>query len=446
MSDRPDSTQQPSLWRHGAFMKLWVGQSISQLGSQVTILALPLTAILLFRATPFQVGLLGTFEFLPFVLLGLPVGVWVDRVRRKPLLVAADLGRFLVLGSVPLAYGLDELHIGHLYAAAFLSGVFTVFFDVAYGSYLPSLIDRGRLVDGNSKLEISRSGAQLLGPGLGGILVQAFTAPVAILADAGSYLGSVLFLFMIRRKEPPVEGPAEGSARMAGQIREGLRYVLRHRLLRPLLACTATLNFTGGITLAVLLLFAVRSLDMSPGVIGIVLALGNVGLLGGAFVAGRISRRLGVGPTLIGAGALIGFAWALLPLASPSTAVPLLIVYGVLWSFGAVIYNVNGRSLVQSITPDRLLGRTVATNRFVVWGTIPLGTFLGGILGSRIGLRPTLWISAAGGLVAFLPPLLSEVRRLTDMPTLGDVETSPPLSIAPAGAPGDPVHPPGPTG
>jgi MFS family permease len=423
-------------------MKLWIGQSISQLGSQVTILALPLTAILLFKATPFQVGLLGTFEFLPFILLGLPVGVWVDRLRRKPILVAADVGRFLVLGSIPLAYAFDELHIGHVYAAAFLTGVFTVFFDVAYGSYLPSLIDRARLVDGNAKLEISRSGAQLLGPGLAGILVQAFTAPVAILADAGSYLGSVLFLLVIRRVELPVERPAEGPARMSGQIREGLRYVLRHRLLRPLLACTATLNFAGGVHLAVLLLFAVRSLDLSPGVIGVVLALGNVGLLGGAFVAGRISRRLGVGPTLIGAGALIGLPWGLVPLATRSTAIPLLIVYGVLWSFGAVIYNVNGRTLVQSMTPGRMLGRTIATNRFVVWGTIPLGTFLGGILGSRIGLRPTLWLSAATGIVAVVPPLLSEVRRLKSMPTLADAAAPPPGPSVPAGTSVHPLPPP----
>lgn len=401
-------------------MKLWIGQSISQVGSQVTLLALPLTAILLFKATPFQVGLLSTLEFLPFLLFGLPVGVWVDRLRRKPIPVAADMGRFLVLGSLPLAYAFDALHLTHLYAAAFLSGVFTVFFDVAYGSYLPSLIDRSQLMDANTKLEISRSGAQLLGPGLAGVLVEAFTAPVAILADAASYLGSVLFLLLIRRQEPPVKAPAEGPARMAQQIREGIRYVLRHRPLRPILICTATLNLAGGLTLAVLLLFAVRSLGLSPGVIGVVLALGNVGFLGGAFASGRLSRRLGVGPTLIAAGAMIGLGWALTPLATRSTAVPVLLAYGVLASFGAVIYNVNARSLAQSITPERMLGRTIATLRFAVWGTIPLGAFLGGILGGRIGLRPTLWLSAATGLIAFLPPLLSDVRRLTEMPVLAE--------------------------
>jgi MFS family permease len=335
------------------------------------------------------------------------------------------MGRFLVLGSIPLANAFDELHMAHLYAAAFLAGILTVFFDVAYGSYLPSLIDRARLIEGNSKLEISRSGAQLIGPGLGGILVQAFTAPVAVLADAGSYLGSVLFLLLIRRKEPSVEPPLGKPPRMTTQIREGLRYVLRHRLLRPLLICTATLNLASGLNLAVLLLFAVRSLGLKPGVIGAALALGNAGFIGGAMVSSRATRRLGVGPTIIGAGGVVGLGWSVIPLATRSTAVPLLLIAGVLGSFGSVIYNVNARSLAQSITPERMLGRTIATLRFVVWGTIPLGTFLGGILGSRIGLRSTLWLSAACGLVAFLPPLLSDVRRLTDMPTLADFAAPP---------------------
>ncbi|MGH2555224.1 MAG: MFS transporter, partial [Actinomycetota bacterium] len=329
---RPNEITRPSsLWRHRDFMKLWSGQTISQLGSQVTLLALPLAAILLFKATPFQVGILSTLEFLPFLLFGLPVGVWVDRLRRKPILVIADIGRFLILGSIPLAHALDALHIGHLYVAAFLAGVLTVFFDVAYAAYLPSLIDRDRLVDGNSKLEISRSGAQLAGPGLGGVLVQALTAPVAILADAASYLGSVLFLVLIRRPEPPVEPGSGDRPKMARQIREGLRYVLRHTLLRPVILCTATLNLASGLYQVVILLFAVRSLGMSPGLIGGLLALGNLGFLVGAFVAGRISRRLGVGPTLIGAAALLGTGWGLVPLATRSIAIPLLIVA---WTLG----------------------------------------------------------------------------------------------------------------
>jgi MFS family permease len=434
-------TRPPSLWRHRDFMKLWSGQTISQLGSQVTLLALPLTAILLFRATPFQVGVLTTLEFLPWLLLGLPVGVWVDRLRRKPILVAADVGRFLVLGSVPLAYELHALRIGQLYAVAFLAGVLTVFFDVAYGAYLPSLIDRDRLVDGNSKLEVSRSGAQLLGPGLGGLLVQALTAPVAVLADAASYLGSVLFLLLIRRPEPEMEVQAATPPRMATQIREGLRYVFRHSLLRPLVMCTGSLNLASGLIQAVLLLFAVRSLELGPGAIGVLLAIGNAGFLAGAFAAGPISRRLGIGPSVIAAGSAIGLGNALIPVAGRSTAVPLLIAYGLVTSFGGVIYNVNVRSLVQSVTPERLLGRTIATARFVVWGTIPLGAFIGGILGIRIGLRPTLWVAAATSLVAFLPPLVSPVRKLMEMPTLPSPSPGPSPTESPLGPSVDAVPP-----
>jgi len=425
MAELNETTRPPSLWRHGDFLKLWAGQTISQLGSQVTFLALPLTAILLFRATPFQVGVLGTLEFLPFLLFGLPAGVWVDRLLRKPLLVIADVGRFLALGSIPLAYALDALRLPQLYGVAFLTGIFTVLFDVAYAAYLPSLIDRSQLVEGNSKLEISRSGAQLVGPGLAGILVEALRAPMAILADAVSYVGSVLFLIVIRRSEPPVGRPAGEAPRMGSQIREGLRYVLRHVLLRPILIGPAALNLGSGLNFAVLLLFAVRQLGLSPGTIGVVLAVGNVGFLGGAFLAARAPRRIGVGPTLIGAGFMIGAAYLAIPLATRSTGIVFLAIYGLLGSFGGVIYNVNARSLAQSITPERMLGRTIATARFVVWGTIPVGSFVGGVLGSRIGLRPTLWVAGIVGIVAFVPPLLSPVRRLGDMPALAPETMAP---------------------
>jgi MFS family permease len=404
-------------------MKMWTGQTVSLLGSQITLLALPLAAILLFKASAFQVGLLSTVEFLPFVLFGLPAGVWVDRMRRKPVLVVADLGRFAVLGSIPMAYAFGVLTLTQLYVAAFLAGVFTVFFDVAYAAYLPALVNRRRIVEGNSKLETSRSGAQLAGPGIAGLLVQAFGAAVAILADAVSYVVSVVSLLSIRSAEPPPakeEGPRSSMRR---QIADGLRYVLGNEYLRPINACTGSLNLFSMMAQAVLLLFAVRQLGLSPGAIGGILTAGNVGFLAGAFVAGRIGRRLGVGPTLIGAALLIGVGGVFIPLATRSTALPMLAVYGVLGSFGGVVYNVNGRSLVQSITPDGMLGRTVATNRFIVWGTIPIGAFLGGLLGSRIGLRPTLWIAAAGMVSAFLPPLLSPVRTLIDMPNLDSSST-----------------------
>jgi MFS family permease len=420
----------PSLWRHGEFMKLWFGQTISQIGSQVTLLALPLTAILLYDASPFEVGLLSTVEFLPFVLFGLPAGVWVDRLRRKPILVIADLGRFLSVVSIPIAYAFDALHLTQVYVVGFVTGILTVFFDVAYGAYLPSLIERERLVEGNSKLEISRSGAQLAGPGLAGLLVQALKAPVAILADAVSYLGSVVFLLSIRSEEPPIEVPHEGPPRMRHQIAEGVRYVVRHPLLRPLATCTAVLNLFGTVAQAVLLLFAVRTLGLGPGTIGGALTVGNVGFLAGAFVSARIVRRMGVGPAIIVAAVLLGLGTAVVPFATRSAAVPVLIAYGVLGTFGGAIYNINVRSLAQTITPDRMLGRMVATMRFIVWGTIPLGAFVGGVLGGAIGLRPTLVLAAMGELTAFLAILLSPVRRLLVIPEGAEGAVQPEPSIA----------------
>lgn len=419
MSEREPSApprRRLGLLRERDFLKLWTGQTISLLGSEITVLALPLTAILLFHATAFQVGTLSTAEFLPFVLLGLPVGVWVDRLRRRPILVVADAARFVVIGSIPLAYALGVLHLAQLYVVAFLTGIFTVFFDVAYGSYLPSLIPRASLVEGNAKLEVSRSGAQLAGPGLAGVLVQAFGAPVAMLADSISYAVSVGSLLLIRTVEPPIPRAEERPPRMMSQIREGLRYVLRHPLLRPIAVCTGSLNLFSYVAQAVLILYAVRRLGLSAGLIGLILTIANLGFLTGAFVAERVGRRLGVGPTLILGAILIGVGAVFVPLATRGAAIPVLIAYGLVTSFGAVIYNVNARSLAQSIAPPAMLGRTIATMRFVVWGVIPIGSFVGGVLGTAIGLRPTLWVAAVGQLVAFLAPALSSVRSLIHMP------------------------------
>jgi MFS family permease len=408
-----------SLWRHVDFMKLWSAETVSQLGTQVTILALPLTAVLVLHATPFEVGLLGTAEFLPFLMIGLPAGVWVDRLRRRPILILGDLGRALALGSVPLAYELGVLHIIQLYVVAFVSGICTVFFDVAYQSYLPSLVDRDQLVEGNSKLEISRSGAQLAGPGLAGALIQLFKAPVAILVDSISYLGSAAFVFTIRKQEPPVptHGPdGEPHPSMKTQIGEGLRYVFRHPLLRPIAFCTATSNFFGPMALAILILFAVRVLGLTPGAIGIIFAIGNTGFLLGAFLSDRIAKRFGLGRTIIGSAVLFGLSGLLLPLATQSTAWVVLVASSLIGGFGSVVYNINQVSLRQAITSERMQGRMNATIRFVIWGTIPIGSFIGGVLGGTIGLRPTLWVAGIGGVFAFFPPLFSPVRKLRTIP------------------------------
>jgi MFS family permease len=405
------------LWRHPDFLKLWSAETVSQLGSQVSELALPLVAIITLSASPFEVALLGVIVFAPFVLVSLPAGVWVDRLPRRPILIVGDLGRAALLSSIPIAYALDALTIWQLYAVGFLFGVLTVFFDVAYQSFLPSLVTRQQLVDGNSKLEISRSGAQLGGPALAGGLIQALTAPVAVLVDAVSFVGSGLFVLSIRTRE---EVPARDNRRspfagMRAELSEGLRYVLGHRYLRSIAASTATFNFCGNVGGAIFLVYAVRTLGLSPGEIGVVFALGNIGALTGALTSNRVAARIGVGWTIV-AGAATGIAALLIPLAPTSGPIPFLIAAQAIIGFGVVIYNVTQVSLRQAITPERLQGRMNSVMRFVVWGVIPLGSLTGGVIATAIDLRAAIWVGAIGMSLAFLPVLLSPVRSLRRMP------------------------------
>ena len=288
------------LWRHRDFLNLWTAETVSQLGSQISQIGLPLVAIIVLEASAFEVALLGVIEFAPFILISLPAGVWVDRLRRKPILVTADLGRALLLASIPVAYWLDALTIWQLYVVGFVVGVLTVFFDVSYQAYLPSLVSRQQLIDGNSKLEISRSGAQLAGPGLGGALVQVLTAPVAVLVDAISFLASAIFLVRIRKQEQaPTRAERQAGPGMKTELKEGLAWVLGNRYLRWIAASTATFNFFSNMLFAVFLVFAVRVLELRPGVIGLIFAVGSIGYLVGALLANRVSRRFGVGPTII---------------------------------------------------------------------------------------------------------------------------------------------------
>src|ERR671931_2484054 len=250
-----------SLWRDADFMRLWTAESVSRRGSQVSLLALPLVAITVLHASTFEGGLLSTAEFAPFILVGLPAGVWVDRLRRRPVLIAGDLGRALALASIPVAYWLDVLSIGQLYAVGFVTGVLTVFFDVAYQSYLPSLVEPEQLIEGNAKLEISNSGASIAGPGLAGGLIQLVTAPLAVLADAISFLASAVFVGAIRRREPPPAGDQDRARARGGmrrEIAEGLRYVLGHRLLRWIAVTTASANLFSSMITAILVLYLVR--------------------------------------------------------------------------------------------------------------------------------------------------------------------------------------------
>ncbi len=404
------------LWRHPDFVKLWSAQTVSQFGTQFTQLALPLAAIDVLHASAFEVAALTTVEFLPFLLVSLPAGVWVDRLRRRPILVAGDASRALLLGSVPIVYAFDALTIWQLYTVGFLVGIATVFFDVAYQSYLPALVDRTELIDGNAKLEISRAGAQLGGPGLAGVVIDVLKAPVAIAFDAVSFVGSALFIFSIRKGEQSARTEAP-RRRMREDLREGLRYVLTHPFLKNIAACTALFNFFGNMGFAVLLVFARRDLDLSPLAIGLAFTLSNVGPLLAAFNAHRISSRFGVGRTIIAASILGGPAFLAIPFAPHgNVALALLVPAFVLGGLANVIYNVTQISLRQAITPERIQGRMNAVMRFIVWGTIPVGSFVGGVLASTIGVKETLIVGGAGACLPFLPVLLSPVRGIKDMP------------------------------
>jgi MFS family permease len=408
---------QGGLWRHGDFLKLWSAETISQFGSQVGQLALPLVAVITLESSPFEVAVLGTVVFLPFMLFAIPAGVWVDRLPRRPILIAGDLGRFLLLGTVPLAHMLDALTIWQLYAVAFTYGICTVFFDVAYQSYLPSLVARDQLMDGNSKLEISRSASQLGGPGLGGLTVQILTAPYAVLADAFSFLVSGLFLVRIRTAEPkPEREPDAARPSMLREAREGLGYVLRHRYLRAIAGTTGISNFSTSLAFAVFLVYAVRTLGLSAAVIGILFSLGSIGSMIGALTARRVSARLGVGPTIIASAFVFGPAMFLFPAAPASFPYPFLVAGMILFGVAGVTYNITQLTYRQAVTPERMLGRMNSVMRFIVWGVMPVGSLLGGALATSIGLRETMWIGAAIGSVCFLPVLLSPVRGLREMP------------------------------
>lgn len=404
------------LWRHPDFVKLWSAETVSQFGTQFTQLALPLAAIDVLDASAFEVAALTTVEFLPFLLVSLPAGVWVDRLRRRPMLVAGDLARAGLLASIPIVYAFDALTIWQLYAVGFFVGIATVFFDVAYQSYLPSIVQRDQLIDGNAKLEISRAAAQLGGPGLAGVVIQALKAPAAIAVDAVSFVGSALFIFRIRKHErsPQAEGPRR---RMREELREGLRYVLTHPYLKNIAACTALFNFFGNMGFAVLLVFARRDLGLSPLAIGLALTISNVGPLVAAFNAHRISSRFGVGRTIIWASVLGGPAFLIIPFAPQgNAALTFLIPAFILGGLANVIYNVTQVSLRQAITPERIQGRMNSVMRFIVWGTIPLGSLIGGVLATTIGVKETLIVGGIGCCIPFLPVLFSPVRGIRTMP------------------------------
>ena len=408
------------LGRNQDFLKLWAGQSVSLFGSQVTRLALPLAAVLTLHAGAAQMGLLGAALLTPYLVFGLFAGVLVDRLRRRPILIAADVGRAALLAVIPVLAISGRLRIEHLYAIGFLFGTLEVFFEVAYQSFVPRIVDRDQLTQANSRLQLSDSAAQVAGPGLAGALVQLLTAPVAIIVDAASFVVSAVTLVLIRTSEAPHSSDRRPD--VWAELREGLVLVVGQPWLRAIAGCTATLNFFANLLMTVYILYATSSLGLPPALIGAIFAVGGVSTILGTMLAGPVARRLGIGRALLGASLVIGIAGLLIPIAAGPgpVAIALLIGTQVLWGLSRPVFDINQLSLRQAITTDRFQGRVNATMLFIVWGVIPFGSLLGGALGSTIGLRATIAVGAGGMLLAVLWMVFSPIRHLRTLPRASD--------------------------
>ncbi|WP_188308132.1 MFS transporter [Streptomyces sp. CBMA123] len=414
MNEKPHP-RQARLFGHRDFRLLLTGAAAAQTGSQVTLVALPLVAVVVLDATPFEVGLLTAAETAAFLLVGLPAGAWLDRMRKLPVLIRADVVRCLAVGSIPPAAAFGVLTMPQLYLVALVTGVATVFFDVAHQSFLPAVLPREQLVAGNGALETVRSSAQIAGPGLGGGLVQLLGAPLAIVADACGYLASALLLARIRVDEALPE-PVPGRS-LRAEVAEGVRFVLGHPLLRAIAAATATSNLFAAVLMAVQTVFWVRVLDLSPGAIGALLSASAVGGLAGALCAGQLSRWVGQA-RLIWLATVVSAPFALLwPLSGGGAGALLFGLASGVVLFGAVAYNVAQVSFRQSVCPPELLGRMNATMRFLVWGTLPIGALGGGLVAEWVGPRAALWLCAVGFLLVPVPLLLSPLRGMRDLPT-----------------------------
>lgn len=401
------------LWKNSDFVKLWLGRAVSNFGSGITGIALPLTAVLVLAATPAQLGILGALDGVSVLVIGLLVGVWVDRVRRRPLLIATDLGRAFVLSTIPLAALFGVLGIGQLYIAAALAGMLTVIFNVASPSFVPSLIPQESLVEGNSKLGMSDSLAEIGGPAVAGPLVQLISAPFAILFDALSFLFSACCLGLIHTPEPPPIAQKQRKSLWYDLV-EGLRLVLKNPLLRVLAGSAGIFNLFGNFVGTLYALYIIRQLGAPPIFLGFLVATGGASALVGALLAERVVRRFGLGMT-VGLGLFMyGITGLLIPLAGGSVALALslLFVSQLIGDASVSIYLIAELSLRQSLVQATMLGRTNAGMQFLSQGVAPVGALLAGILGGMIGLRLTILIGVLGVILAGAWLLLSRVRKV----------------------------------
>lgn len=399
------------LWRNSDFIRLWTGQTISVFGSLIGRPALSFAAILTLHATPFQMGLLAVATQLPGFLIGLPAGVWVDRLAKRPLMIAADLGRAAILLTIPLLAWFGHLSLIEIYAAALAAGTLNVFFDVAYQAYVPAIVERDELIEANSKLQSTQSIAEIGGFGLAGIVVQLFSAPAAVLIDAVTFLFSAAFIRSIRTTERPAS-PAQARESLRVELGEGLREIAGNKLLRALAGSTFTVFLGFGMVGSLITLFCLRELHFEPGPLGVIWCLGGVSSLAGAATAGRVTKRLGVGRTLIVMAALTGAFTLFVPVAGgPAVLIGICLAsQQLLGDYTEEIYSIDHVSLRQAITPERLLGRVSATSNFLQGTALLVGALVGGSLGQLVGVRTTLVLACAVLSSAASWFLLSPIR------------------------------------
>jgi MFS family permease len=398
------------LSRNRDFLKLWSGQAISKIGSAITSVGIPLTAAYVLDASPLQMGILAASSGAGIFVFGLFAGAWADRLRRRPILIAADIARAALLGAIPLAAAMHRLNMAHLYTVGTLAGILTVIFDVSYQAYLPSLVDVENIVEANSKLALTQSIADISGPGLTGLLVQLITAPMAILLDALSFVCSAISLWLIRRPEPrPEPSP---SPHIGREIAEGLGASWRSPVLRALLQRAATGPFFLGFIGGLYFLFA-RELHLTAVLLGIIVSVGGVSSLLGALLAEPLLRRWGPGRTLIGAAWMTVLSMLLVPLAHGSVALAsAFLIASQLGDMAWPVYSINETSLRQAITPSHLLGRVSSAGHLLFHGGLTLGMLAGGALAQTIGIRRTMLIGVLGYFLSTLWLSVSPIRRV----------------------------------
>lgn len=407
-----ETPKQISLWRHSSFLLLWSGQTVSQVGSQVTLWALPLIAVLLLKVSPFQMGILALMGRLPLLLIGIMAGALVDRLSYQRVLIMADIGRALLIGTIPVTAWFHRLSLTQLYVISFLVGTLTVFFDVAYQSFLPSLVKPDQLVSANGKLESSTALASIIGPGLAGTLIQLISGPIAILVDAVSFIVSAASLSGLQIQEVAHDTHTE-SRKILMEISEGVRFVWQQPIIRSLTICAALFNLFDNVMGAEYILYLTRTLSMGAIFVGIVGALSGVGWLLGALMTEALTRRFGLGRTLIGSIFFACIAKACIAAAGGPFLLALgLVVFGeFLFQGVATVYIINSVSLRQSLLPAEIRGRVTAVIRVVTWGVGSFGALLGGILAEWSSLRATMVIATIGTLLALIWIILSPVRQ-----------------------------------